>query len=427
MKKLVFFLVIQCGFMLYAFAQSPDSFNYQMLIRNSEGDILSNEEVDVEISIVHGTATGMIVYTETFNLTTNQNGLISLKVGTGNTNDNFININWEEGVFFLKTTVDGIELGTTQLLSVPYAKYADKAGNTFNGDYNDLTNLPSFSGWDMNINDDFSGDYNDLNNTPDFNLWDKNAYDDFSGIYDDLVNIPTFSGWDKDVLDDFSGDYNDLVNTPISVDTSRFISIANSTLGDLAYFDGTKWQALNTGSEGQVLSMESALPVWKDVVATSTAKKIGELYLGGIIFYVSPDGQHGLITDLDDTSPGEVYSSGNTVTGALSFHDGFSNTDAILLIFPNSNAASICRLKGAEWYLPSVWEMKLLHIAAYEINSILENDGDDSTNGLDTTGGVYWTSTEFAANQAYDYSVISGVIIDDNKTSSYRVRAIRAF
>ena len=64
---------------------------------------------------------------------------------------------------------------------------------------------------------------------------------------------------------------------------------------------------------------------------------------------------------------------------------------------------------------------------AYEINNILEDDGDPATNGLDTSSGVYWTSTEYAANEAYDYSVITGVIIDDNKGSSYRVRAIRAF
>ncbi|MFC2150962.1 hypothetical protein ACFLSE_00405 [Bacteroidota bacterium] len=451
MKKLLLVIVSVLVFNFILPAQSPDAFNYQAVLRNSDGEVMSNENVELEISILYGTATGIAIYTETFNEVTNQIGLVNLKIGSGTSSDDFTSIDWSEGMFFLQITVNGTALGANQLLSVPYAKFADEAGNAFSGNYNDLTNLPNFSGWDMSANDDFSGDYNDLDNLPDFNLWDKNALDDFSGNYTDLVNTPTFAGWDKDVTDDFSGnyndlsnrptftgwdqnasddfsgDYNDLTNLPDLIDTSNFISIVNPTIGDLAYYDGSKWQSLNTGAESQVLGIESGIPKWKSVIGIDTVKRIGELYLGGIIFYVSPDGQHGLIADLDDTSVGDIYSSGNTTTGATSFHDGVSNTDSILLIFPASNAASTCRLKGPEWYLPSVWEMKLLHIAAYEINRILENDSDGSTNGLNTSNGTYWTSTEYSANQAYDYSVITGVVIDDNRSSTYRVRAIRAF
>ncbi|HAF31101.1 MAG TPA: hypothetical protein DCG75_18850 [Bacteroidales bacterium] len=408
-------------------AQSPDMFNYQAVLRDAEGEVLSNQNVEVEIAILYGTATGITIYNETFNTQTNLNGLINLKLGTGISNDNFSLINWAEGPYFLKLTVNGNELGVTQFLTVPYAKYADIAGNTFSGNYNDLINLPSFAGWDKNVADDFNGNYNDLDNLPNFTLWDKNAYDDFSGNYDDLVNAPTFAGWDKNISDDFSGNYNDLDNIPNPIDTSNFISISNPAQGDLAYYDGLSWQVITAGTEDQILTMESGIPVWKDATTGGSTYKIGDLYLGGIIFYVSPDGLHGLIADLDDTSPGEVYSNGNASVGALSFHNGFSNTDAILSIFPTSNAASSCRLKGSEWYLPSVWEMKLLHFAAYEINRILENDGDTATNGLNTNTGVYWTSTEYAANAAFDYSVISGIIINDNKSNSYRVRAIRAF
>lgn len=444
-------LITTVFYTISLWAQSPDVFNYQAILRNAEGEVLSNQNVEVEIDILYGTATGISIYNETFNAQTNLYGLINLKVGTGVTSDSFSFINWAEGRFFLKLTVDGNEMGVSQLLTVPYAKYADIAGNAFSGNYNDLTNLPSFSGWDKNAADDFNGDYNDLDNLPNFTSWDKNAYDDFSGNYNDLINAPTFAGWDKnvsddfsgnyndltnlpsflgwdqDASDDFSGDYNDLINSPDPIDTSYFISIGNPTIGDLAYYDGLKWETLNPGIENQVLTMESGVPVWKDVTTGGSPYKIGDLYLGGIIFYVSPDGLHGLITDLDDTSTGEDYSSGNTTTDALSFHNGFTNTDAILAIFPTSNAASVCKMKGPEWYLPSVWEMKLLHFAAYEINRILENDGDPATNGLNTSSGIYWTSTEYAANAAYDYSVISGIIINDNKSNSYRVRAIRAF
>ncbi len=499
MKNFIMIIIIAIFCNISLWAQSPDMFNYQAILRDAEGEVLSNQNVEVEIDILYGTATGISIYNETFNAQTNLYGLINLKVGTGVSSDNFSLINWAEGRFFLKLTVNGAEMGVTQLLTVPFAKYADIAGNTFSGNYNDLTNLPNFSGWDKNAADDFSGDYNDLDHLPDFNLWDKNAYDDFSGNYDDLVNAPTFAGWDKnvsddftgnyndlsnlpdfslwdqnasddfsgnyndltnlpdftnwdmdesndfngeydsllnkpdftlwdqDAADDFSGNYNDLNNIPEPIDTSRFISLGNPTVGDIAYYNGSKWQLLNAGIENQVLTLESGVPIWKDPILVGSTYKIGDLYLGGIIFYVSPDGLHGLIADLDDTSGGEEYSGGNTATGALSFHDGFTNTDAILAIFPTSNAASACRLKGPEWYLPSVWEMKLLHNVAYEVNKILENDGDPATNGLNTGFGVYWTSTEYAANAAYDYSVVTGIIINDNKSNSYRVRAIRAF
>ncbi len=63
---------------------------------------------------------------------------------------------------FLKTETDlngGANytiVGTSQLLSVPYALFSKTAGNVFSGNYNDLTNQPAL----------FSGSYTDLSNTP---------------------------------------------------------------------------------------------------------------------------------------------------------------------------------------------------------------------------------------------------------------------
>ncbi|MFC2096165.1 hypothetical protein ACFLQ3_00525 [Bacteroidota bacterium] len=370
-------------------AQSPNSFNYQVIIRDADAEILSNENVEMELSIVHGTATGMIMYTETFNVTTNQFGLVSLKVGTGSTSDNFNDINWSEGVFFLKTVVNGNEMGTTQLLSVPYAKFADMAGNTFSGNYNDLDNKPSFIGWDQNESDDFSGDYNDLSNLPDL---------------------------------------------PEPIDTSNFISIGNSSTGDLAYYDGSKWKALQLGNEDQVLMIESGSPTWKNLVVEESIKRIGEFYLGGIIYYVSPDGQHGLIACMNDLDGGSGVGWSDitsAATGASSFHDGNTNTDLIIAQGAASSAAQLCRDLGSEWYLPSAWELHLMHIAAYEINKTLDNDGDSSTNGIvitnDGAEGKYWSSTEYSLNRAWSFMFNYGYTANSNKTTLCRVRGIRAF
>jgi len=69
--------------------------------------------------------------------------LVNVEIGMGTSNDNFNSIDWKKGPYFLKILVDGTEFGTSQLLSVPYALYADQAGNTFSGNYNDLSNTPT--------------------------------------------------------------------------------------------------------------------------------------------------------------------------------------------------------------------------------------------------------------------------------------------
>jgi hypothetical protein len=58
------------------------------------------------------------------------------------------------------------DMGTVQLISVPYALYAKNAGNVFSGNYNDLTNAPDFTGWDQDVTNDFDGNYNNLTNKP---------------------------------------------------------------------------------------------------------------------------------------------------------------------------------------------------------------------------------------------------------------------
>jgi hypothetical protein len=86
----------------------------------------------MRISILQGSTTGAVVDTETQTPTTNANGLISIEFGGGS---NFQSINWSSGTFFMKTETDptgGVNYtieGTAQLLSVPYAFYAETSGN----------------------------------------------------------------------------------------------------------------------------------------------------------------------------------------------------------------------------------------------------------------------------------------------------------
>lgn len=145
--------------------QAPTSFNYQAALRDAAGVLKANQAVTVKFEILQGSSSGTAVYTETHNTTTTSSGLIDLDLGAGTTSDGLLSaINWGTGIYFLKITIDGTVMGTSQLLSVPYALYSTKAGNGFSGNYTDLTNKPSLATVAS------SGSYADLTNKPDLTV-----------------------------------------------------------------------------------------------------------------------------------------------------------------------------------------------------------------------------------------------------------------
>ena len=107
-------------------SQAPIRFNYQAILRNADGTIMSNEIVSLQISIVNDIS--IPVYQETHNTETSNLGLVNLVIGDGVTSDDLSAVDWANGSYFLDITVNGINLGSNPLLSVPYALYA-AAGN----------------------------------------------------------------------------------------------------------------------------------------------------------------------------------------------------------------------------------------------------------------------------------------------------------
>jgi hypothetical protein len=131
---LVLFLTIK------SFAQSPQKFSYQTVVRNSGGQLLANQQIAIKISILQGSETGIVVYAERHTPLTNANGLASLQIGGGSVlNGNFASINWAQGPYFISTETDpnggtSYSLASTQqLLSVPYALYAETSGSSTPG------------------------------------------------------------------------------------------------------------------------------------------------------------------------------------------------------------------------------------------------------------------------------------------------------
>ncbi len=116
-------------------AQAPQSIPYQAVVRNTDGSVMADAAMTITFKIHDASATGNVVYEENHATTTNSQGLISLNVGNGDVvSGTFSGINWGSGNKFLHVLMNAgngnTDLGTQQMLSVPYALYADKANTT---------------------------------------------------------------------------------------------------------------------------------------------------------------------------------------------------------------------------------------------------------------------------------------------------------
>jgi hypothetical protein len=146
-------LIFNLFLIFSANAQAPYKFSWQAVIRDQANNLIVNRPVGLRFIIIQGSANGNIVYGETQRITTNSSGLATAEIGGGTVLFNSIdNINWANGPYFLKTEIDptgGFSYsinGTTQMLSVPYALYAENCPNACKDCYSTLiktNNLPA--------------------------------------------------------------------------------------------------------------------------------------------------------------------------------------------------------------------------------------------------------------------------------------------
>jgi len=132
MKKLYTLLALVLT--LITFAQAPQGFNYQATVRNSAGVLIVNQNVNFKFNIMLNSATSLPVFSETHMVPTDDVGQVNLIIGQGTaTTGTFSTINWGSGNYFLgielNTGSGYVAMGTTQLLSVLYALYANSSGN----------------------------------------------------------------------------------------------------------------------------------------------------------------------------------------------------------------------------------------------------------------------------------------------------------
>ena len=164
MKKIYSLILLVFTSVTLLFAQVPEAFNYQAVVRNSSGEIIANTNVAFRISILQGGESGPTIYAETHSATTNNFGLVNLQIGKGTVVSGvFMPGGWGVATHYIKVEIDPnggnsfTHLGTSLLLSVPYAFHAqtveeDKVDDADADPNNEIQTL-SISGNDLSISD----------------------------------------------------------------------------------------------------------------------------------------------------------------------------------------------------------------------------------------------------------------------------------
>ena len=126
----IFFLLLLLGLKAQG-PPSPQAFNYQAIARDNTGNPITNHAIALRFSILDISASGNLLYSETFNTVTNKFGLFNVNIGGGNVvSGSFSDINWAVNNKWLKVETDPaggnnyLLMGISQFLSVPYSLYA---------------------------------------------------------------------------------------------------------------------------------------------------------------------------------------------------------------------------------------------------------------------------------------------------------------
>lgn len=197
---------------------------------------------------------------------------------------------------------------------------------------------------------------------------------------------------------------------------TRWVSVAppqGTNVGDMLYWNGTQWVGLAAGSNGQVLRFQNGAPNW-----VTPMSLIGLNFQGGIIFYIDPSGQHGLIAATSDQGWLTWGCTGTLIGTGYGIGDGQNNTSSIISGCPVTDiAARFCDnlvLNGYDdWFLPSFGELNEM----YQKRNII--------GGFNV--GHYLSSTEFDNNYVWTIYFPTGSLDLQWKDIPFGIRAIRAF
>ena len=139
-EKKIMFSLLGIVYIFFTQAQAPNAIPFQGVARNTSGNIIASQPVSIRFTIHNTTTTGTILYRETHTVTTTSLGLFSINIGNGTPGTGtFAAINWASGLKYLQVEMDPAggssytDMGTQQMLSVPYSLLSGKSSDVPTG------------------------------------------------------------------------------------------------------------------------------------------------------------------------------------------------------------------------------------------------------------------------------------------------------
>jgi len=269
-------------------AQTPASFSYQAAIRDISGNVVANQAASIVIDILQGGYEGISVFSETHNVTTNAQGVINLTIGSV---EDLNVVDWSSNSHFIRITVDGTIIGTSQLISVPYAQHSKTAESAEESDpiFTSSFDLDGASSGDILQFDGTSWVKVTPNYISDYTVTegDVTAHQGALSITESQISdlqtyylasnpdgfIADYTVTEEDVTAHQSaleitesqisdlGSYIEAETDPIYTENFDF---SGATIGDLLQFNGTKWVKVTPNyltSYTETQSLEDVLTV----------------------------------------------------------------------------------------------------------------------------------------------------------------------
>ena len=319
MKKVILLIAILLVDFGFVAAQAPQGINYQAVARGTTGLELQLTPLVVRLGIYSDLNATIQVYEESHAVTTNAFGLFNVVIGQGTqiSPTAFNTISWGTGSYFLKVEIDGgtgfTNMGTTQLLSVPYALFAQNSANGPTGLQGPTGAIGATGPVSTVAGPTGPAGINGLNGA--------------TGLIGPTGAASTVAG----------------PTGPAGINGLNGVTGATGP----------------TGAAGPIGGFTHYL---------------GEAFNGGIIYYLykGSDGlEHGLIVELTE-STGLAWQTTGTLVNANRSWDGAYNTT----LMTGSPAATYIAALGAGWYLPSIDELGKLYYNRFETNKALFTGGN---------------------------------------------------